>query len=141
MRYCQIIEAASIFPIPATPENIAKAKEFVFRKWQERAKENGYSVNDLSSSCKFTSLFAQQVFGGEIRGNEHHQHVVLNNKVIDLNDDAADVRKLSLSMPFYLYQHDKRFWKNKDHRASMDSCRPRVKQWVEEFEKELTQKS
>lgn len=134
MRYAQIIETVTNpFPIPATPENIAKAKAFVFQKWQERAAERGYTVDDLSGACKFSSLFAQTVFGGKIQGNYDHQYVVLDDgHIIDLNDDAGDVRKLSNP-----HRHDKRFWNNKDHRESMDGCRPRVEAWLSEFEREI----
>lgn len=118
----------SPLPIPATQDNIAKVKEFVFKKWQERAVERGETVRDLSNSCKFTSMFAQKIFGGEIRGNYNHQYLVLGNKIIDLNDEADDVLKMKNP-----WQHDKKFFGKRDHKASMKSCEPRVDQWVEEF--------
>lgn len=134
MRYAQIIETVSnVFPIPATPENIARAKAFVFGKWRERATERGHTVDDLSGACKFSSLFAQRVFGGKIKGNHDHQYVVLDDgQILDLNADAADVRELSIP-----YRHDRRFWNNKEHRESLNSCLPRVETWLKEFENEL----
>lgn len=51
-----------------------RAREFVLRKWRERAEERGLSMpDDLSGSCKFSSLFASRLFGLEMRGNEQHQ--------------------------------------------------------------------
>ena len=135
MRYHQLLESKK-FPIPATPENILKAKEFVFRKWKERATERGLPTpQDLSSSCKFGSLFAQKIFGGKLQGNYDHQHVVLpDGQIIDFSHDAEDVK--SLRNP---YKHDKKFWNNPDHRESMASCLPRVNQWVEEFSSEISE--
>lgn len=120
--------------LPATPENIERAKQFVTQKWIERAKERGYPDHelptDLSSSCKFTSQFAQRVFGGELRGNWHHQYVKLSDgRMLDLNIDAADVQKLGT----LAHSHDRKFWRNPEHRESMDSCRARVDDWVREF--------
>ena len=131
MRYHQLLENI----IPATPENITKAKEFVFRKWQERAKELGRpEPTDLSSSCKFGSLFAQKIFGGKLQGNYDHQYVVLaNGQIIDFSHDAADVQKLKK-----VYYHDSLFWNNPDHRESMKSCLPRVNKWVDEFTQTLS---
>lgn len=116
--------------LPATPEMIAQAKVFVLRKWLERAQERGSSLPaDLSGSCKFSSMFAQRIFGGEIRGNYDHQYVQLpDGRIIDLNIDAADVS--ALDDP---HHHDSEFWGGPDHVESMASCRPRVDQWVAEF--------
>ena len=118
----------SPLPIPATQDNIVKAKTFVLKKWQERAAERGKTVDDLSNACKFSSMFAQRIFGGTIQGNYDHQYLVLSDRVIDLNDDAMDVQKMSNP-----YRHDKSFFGKKDHKASMKSCEPRVEKWVEEF--------
>jgi hypothetical protein len=134
-------------PLPPTPETIALATAFLLRKWQERWHEKyprGPSYNaadgwnnppeDLSSSCKFSSLFAQKIFGGEIRGNYDHQFVVLpDGSVLDLNIDAADVK--SLKDP---HRHDPRFFGSRDHRESSASCEARVSTWVEEFSRALS---
>lgn len=115
-----------------TKHNIEVAKAFVLKKWKERASERGYKEpNDLSSSCKFSSLFAQKIFGGTIFGNENHQYVKLSNGIIiDLNIDAEDVKLLASP-----HSHDEEFWKNTEHKESMKSCIPRVNRWVEEFKK------
>ena len=124
----KLSESIQKLPIPATPKNIELAKKFVFKKWQERAKERGAEVSDLSSSCKFSSMFAQRIFGGKIRGNYEHQYLLLNGNIIDLNSDAEDVQRIALP-----YHHDKKFWNNKEHRKSLESCAPRVEKWVQEF--------
>jgi hypothetical protein len=76
-----INEVISQLPRPATPDLIDRAKQFVLRKPQERAMERGYSEvpADLSNACKFASLFAQRIFGGQRRGNWDHQYLVLPN--------------------------------------------------------------
>lgn len=112
-----------------TPENLERAKEFVLKKWRERAAERGYpEPEDLSSSCKFSSLFAQAIFGGQIQGHYEHQYVVLNGEVIDLNKDAADVK--AMDDP---HDHDESWFGNDEHIDSMESCKPRVMDWVREF--------
>lgn len=117
-----------------TPEMLDSAKAFAFEKWKERAAERGEpSPSDLSHSCKFTALFAQGLFGGQIGGNYHHQHLVgPRGQLIDLNADAADVKALHLP-----YSDDSRFLRNRDFKASLASCKPRVAQWVKEFKATL----
>lgn len=82
---------------------------------------------DLSSSCKFASLFMQRLFGGELQGNWHHQYVVLPSGE---RIDPTDAVGVSTSNPYF---HDKGFWGNQEHQASMKSCLPRVERWVQEF--------
>lgn len=128
-RLINLIEAKTTLPLAPTPKNIAIAKRFVLRKWEERKLERGAAEpHDLSDSCKFSSLFAQRIFGGRLRGNEKHQYVSLGGSIIDLNADAADVQDMK-----HPYRHDPVFWGNTDHVASMRSCIPRVDQWIEEF--------
>ena len=137
--------------LPATPENVAKAKAFVLRKWQERTKEWNSETRrlfrsmpsnkdkpfpyglfhpvpkDLTDACKFCSMFAQRVFGGKIEGNHDHQYVRLpDGQVLDLTD-AIGLDKSAA------YRHDRAFWNNPEHRDSMASCEPRVERWVKEF--------
>lgn len=115
--------------LEATPENLQRASEFVLKKWRERAAERGYpEPEDLSSSCKFSSLFAQAIFGGQIQGHYEHQYVVLNGEIIDLNKDAADVK--AMDDP---HDHDESWFGNDEHIDSMESCKPRVMDWVREF--------
>lgn len=139
-----LVEAVQA-PIPATEENIERAKAFVLKKWIERWHErnpNGPTYNaffgwdreptDLSSACKFSSMFAQRVFGGQLRGNIDHQFVKLpDGRILDLNIDAEDVRKLRASGD--PHRHDRAFWGNPEHLDAMKSCEPRVGQWVSEF--------
>lgn len=122
-------EGAAPKKLEASPENIERAKEFVLKKWRERAAERFYpEPEDLSSSCKFTSMFAQAVFGGQIQGNYEHQYLVLNGEIIDLNIDAADVKDMEDP-----HEHDDSWFGNDEHVESMESCKPRVRDWVREF--------
>ena len=134
-----------------TPENIAAAKRFVFTKWQERAKEMRREAPvDLSSACKFASLFAAKVFGGKVRGNFFHQWVELpDGQHLDLNDEAQDVAEMlrgqiptdtqayatahRVQLPASLYTHDPIHMGMRDNRDSMASIKPRVERWVAEF--------
>lgn len=144
--------------LPATPENIEAAKRFVMTKWVERHNERSPDApapTDLSNSCKFTSLFAQGVFGGRLRGNEGHQYVELpNGERLDLNSDARDVldmRELHRTTgktgwhsiegreregeTFHgdPHAHDPSFFGSRDHLDSMRSIVPRVQDWIREF--------
>lgn len=122
--------------IEPTPQNIARAREFLFRKWTERAREMGRpDPADLSDSCKYSSLFVQKIFGGRVRGNERHQFVQLENgKILDLNSGANDVR--TMERP---YEHDPKFFANPKHVESMQSCEATVIQWAAEFKQSLIQ--
>lgn len=122
-----------ISPLRPDPDVADLAREFVLRKWRERAAERGLSVpRDLSGSCKFSSLFASRLFGLEMRGNEDHQFCIHpDGSIFDLNADAEDVR--ALANP---WKHDPAFWMNPDHQESMESCHPRVEAWLDEFEKD-----
>lgn len=151
MRYYEILCEVDKTVLPVTPENIAAAKEFVFAKWIERAKEYGHDAPvDLSSACKFASLFAAEVFDGQVRGNFFHQWVELpNGQRLDLNDEAEDVATMlrgeipadtqdyaALSrkrLPKPLYTHDPRHMRSRDNRDSMASIKPRVMRWADEF--------
>lgn len=124
-----LVEAAHF--LPATPENIERAKAFVFEKWKERAAERGKpEPADLSYACKFSSLFAQRIFGGELRGNIDHQFLrTWDGQIVDLNMDAADVRELGADA----HEHDEDWFGCDDHEESMASCLPRVEKWVKQF--------
>lgn len=127
---CETMRHQDCPPLPPSPANIEQARQFVWRKWRDRAAELGRArPADLSGACKFASLFAQHLFGGHVRGNTDHQFVLLDDgQVIDLTAGAADVA--GLADP---YRHDRRFWNNPEHRASLVSCQTRVARWVAEF--------
>lgn len=118
--------------IRPTPELIKQARSFLIQKWKERAAERGRpEPDDLTGACKFASLFAQAVFGGELKGNWNHQYVVLpTGEKIDLTagmtSDQVD------------YTHDEEFWNNPEHAESMRSCAPRVNQWAVEFKRKFS---
>lgn len=133
------------FPIEPTPENVETAKEFALAKWQERhdamadewmrAMGRPWSrdrPHDLSSSCKFTSVFAAVVFGGQIAGNEMHQFAVVNGRPLDLNEGASDIAGIEGA-----YENDPQFLWNPDHLASVESCLPRVEKWLGEYSERL----
>lgn len=110
-----------------TPANLARAKQFVLERWRERAEELEHPVpTDLSGACKFASLFAQAVFGGKLRGSWRHQYVELNGQIIDLTGDT-------------IHYHDRDFWMNRQHRESLESCKPRVQSWLEQWKIETPQ--
>lgn len=125
--------------IRATPENIERARDFVLQKMIARHREKYGHIaalrdkvpSDLSDTCKFSSLFARELFGGRLRGNQAHQFVELKNgQILDLNADAADVARLGS----HAYEHEPLyFWGNPEHKDALESCRPRVEKWVAEF--------
>lgn len=117
--------------LPLTEENIRRAKAFALRQWKERAKELGGSEpTDLSNACKFASLFAQRLFGGRLQGNYDHQWLEVGGHIVDLTDAAGvDLHADEI------YEHDEAFWLNDEHRESLNSCRPRVNAWANEFKK------
>lgn len=108
-----------------TLKNIKKAKEFIFSKWKERALEkNKPEPTNLDNACKFASLFALEIFGGKLRGNSEHQWIEINGIIIDLTDNNTN------------YEHDDDFWMNEEHAESLESCMPRVEDWVKIFLKQ-----
>ncbi|WP_411839688.1 hypothetical protein [Paracoccus sp. ME4] len=122
-------------PMNLNPELADRAREFVLRKWRERAAERNLPApEDLSGSCKFSSLFAAKLFGLEMRGNEQHQFCIRpDGSIFDLNAGAADVA--ALADP---WKHDPVFWMNPDHREAMESCEARVAAWLEDFAAEIS---
>lgn len=112
-------------------ENLELAHDYCLEMWRQRAAERGISKpEDLSYSCKFTSLFTKMIFGGRISGNEYHQFVVHDDYgIIDLNRNAKDVKDLSNP-----YEEDSKFIGSKDHCESMSSCVPRIQKWINEFD-------
>lgn len=125
-------------PLDPTPEIIALAREVALEGWRIRAADRMFrEPQDLSGSCKFTSQFAQRLFGGRLRGNEDHQFVELpSGERLDLNEEAEDLRVL-LAKGHDPWAHDPGFWGNRDHRASMRSCLPRVQSWELTFRNRL----
>jgi hypothetical protein len=123
------LSAIAATPLILTRAEILLAREFVFVKWCERAQERGEAPPvDLSRSCKYGTLFMHTVFGGTIAGNYQHQFNVIDDRIVDLSDGAADVALLS-----FPYRHDPDLFGVAEHIASMDGCRPRVDVWAAEF--------
>ena len=118
-------------------ENIELARSFCMEKWVERAAELGKTCpTDLSGSCKFTSLFAKLVFGGEIEGNEQHQFNVIEDDLLDLNAGAGDVQGIA-----GIHDDEPGFIGNPEHLESMNSCLERVVGWVLEFQEDYNAKA
>lgn len=117
--------------LPATPALVAAARDFALARWRERAAEYGAPPpDDLTGSCKFTSLFAALVFGGRLRGNKDHQFVELPDGArLDLNAGARDVRRLGT----HAHTHERTFWANPEHRDAMRTCEARARAWAERF--------
>lgn len=130
---------------------IAVAQYFVGLRWAERQAERlvrsqaqyqiepdlspaqplaGPAPQDLAGACKFASMFAQRLFGGSLRGNVDHQYLQRHDgRVIDLcalASDVAEARRLGRDP----YRHDRRWFDNADHKASLRSCEKRVDAWV-----------
>lgn len=147
------IEPISVI-IESVTKNSQEARAFLKNKWNER---NNSVNNDLSGACKFAALFAQQLYGGEIKANEFHTWVEKNGDIIDLTDDSEEMKymkrgeippnQLSYAQAWGLefpedgiYEEDEYFMDEPDFIESIRSCAPRVKKWVEEF-KSLTFKA
>jgi hypothetical protein len=122
---------AAPFPIEASDENIALAKEFLLQKWIERHEElkiDRPAPTDLSNSCKFSALFSSVVFGGDIAGNYDHVFTLIDDEVLDLNEDAVDVAELPDP-----HKEDDAFIYSEDFDYSIRTCIPRVQNWIAEF--------
>ncbi|MDD5274968.1 MAG: transcriptional regulator [Methylovulum sp.] len=114
-------------------ESFALAKVFVFRKWCEQAAERDITPPaDLSGSCKYGSLFMNQVFGGSICGHYEHQYNLIGGRIVDLSHDALDVGRMGNP-----YLHEPDFFAIPSKRAALNRCLPRVEGWVCQFLAEL----
>lgn len=114
-------------------ERFAQAKVFVFRKWCERAAERGtLAPIDLSGSCKYGSLFMNQVFGGSICGHYEHQYNIIGGRIVDLSHDAIDVGRIANP-----YLHEPDFFNIPEKQTSLNGCLPRVERWVAQFLEEI----
>jgi hypothetical protein len=109
-------------------------RAFVLKRWRDRAVEQGLPLpDDLSSSCKFGALFVREILGGEIRGNWAHVHCRLaDGRILDPSRNAEDVETIR-ARRIDPYEHDRTFIRSRDFRDSLDTCRPRVKAWAEEW--------
>ena len=103
------------------------ARKFLQAKWLERAVEKGMPVPEtLDGACKFASIFAQSLFGGELQGHKEHQYLLHNDVKIDLVAEngvgGADC------------WNDADFFWNPEHRDSLKSCLDRVTEWKMEYD-------
>lgn len=110
-------------------QRFAQAKVFVFDRWCEQAAEKGHTPpNDLSGSCKFGSLFMNQVFGGKIYGQYEHQYNIIDGRIVDLSHDAKDVGRIANP-----YLHEPDFFAIPEKQAALNRCLPRAKRWAVQF--------
>lgn len=122
--------------LPISDETVRELRAYVIERWEERARERGEPrPSDLSSSCKFGSLFCKALLGGEIRGNFDHVHVFVEGRIVDLSEGAQDVAALAAP-----YRNDPDFLSDEDFAESLESCLPRVSAWVSAFLHERTPK-
>ncbi len=112
-------------------------RSFVLDRWRERAVELGNpEPADLSSACKFSSLFVKVVLGGRVRGNYDHVFNLVDGSHVDLNEGAADV--LGLVDP---HRHDEAFLRVRDFHDSLECCMPRVLGWVRLYREMLDERA
>jgi hypothetical protein len=119
--------------LEATEEALDEARAFVFEKWCERAQRLGRPTPyDLSSSCRFSSLFVRFVFGGTLKGNLRHMFNEIDGQIIDLNKNALDVRNMEQNQ-MQPYCHVESDILHPDYRERVETCVLFVKQWSDEF--------
>lgn len=110
--------------VEPTPANLRLAREYLRLKWRDRALEMDRPVpSGLAGSCKFAALFAQQLFGGQLRSNFAHDFVVRQGQVIDLTQAAG----VNLGE---FYAHVPSHHLHPEHVASLRSNLPRVASWM-----------
>ncbi len=115
--------------LPYTYANFAHAKRFFFGKWCEVASDRHLARPlDLSGACKYSSLFMQGVFGGELRGHYEHQYNFIDGRLVDLSHDAADVGRMR-----HPYLHEPEYFAVPELRAALQLCLLRTDVWVAEF--------
>lgn len=139
-------------------QGIPAMKAFVLKKWKDRAQERRESEpHDLTGACKFAAMFAQAILGGNIMANDFHTWVEVNGQVIDLAEDAADAKALKagiippemvdyakafhLNLPEHVYDADEDFMDLPDFKEGLEANRPRVEQWVREWQGNLVESS
>lgn len=128
------------------------ASAYLLRCWRERARELHAATpppSDLTGACKFAAVFAQTLFGGEVRGNWYHLFCVQENgQRIDLTNNVQfaggiplglenRARQLGLHVRD-IYEHDPRLFRETEFLAALASTRERVRDWARAYEKEKT---
>lgn len=113
----------------ANERNLQLANEVLDKLWREKNLERGVTTSDRSGSCKFAALFAREIFGGHLAGNQHHIFTVYDGEIFDLNHLQQDARELGGRA----HIQDHAIFKT-EYRESLASCVPRVARWVKVFE-------
>jgi hypothetical protein len=129
-------------PMDPTANNLQAVRAFCLEMWQARYREMSSlgilefdsEPIDLKGSCKFTSIFGSVVFGADISGNDDHVFNVLDDgSIFDINAFASDVVGKN-----DIYRQELVFVNSDpDLRLSLESCVPRVTEWINEFARRL----
>ena len=110
-----------------TATAIADVRLFLTERWRERAAELGRPAPaDLAGACKFAALFAQGLWGGQVRANFYHTWLETDDGVLDLTEGAG----VTLFNP---YERDLAFERRPEFRDSLAACAARVAAWLAEF--------
>lgn len=132
-------------PLALTPENIAAAERFVLSAWKRYTKErHGQEAVDLSNACKFSTVFAQALFGGRVRANYYHCWLESpTGELVDLTQGVqfrdgipedlqlrATKAGLDVGTPF---THDPRIFNEPEFVNGLGSLYTIVRSWVREF--------
>ncbi|WP_274644963.1 hypothetical protein [Pseudomonas serbica] len=115
-------------------ETFSIAQGLIRDLWNERRLEHGLPpTDDRSSSCKFASLIARELFGGRLAGNEMHVFVLRDGAVLDLNEEQTDV----LLLAEQAHHEIPKCIQHRDYRASLGTCMPRVRHWIKVAEERM----
>jgi len=102
---------------------------FVLQRWRDWAAQRKSPVPaDLSGACRYGSLFMCRLYGGAIRGNYQHQYNDFDGQHVDLGRGAADVA--AMTDPWL---HEPLFFQVPELQQALQSCLPRVDDWVALF--------
>jgi hypothetical protein len=138
-------------PLPATTENLLFAQAFALTCWREyvfevaRIRRREYvEPADLTNACRFAAVFAQRVFGGQLRGNYFHVWCeTADGQRVDLTDAVqfadgvpaawrARARKVGLNI-LDPGEHDPRVWREREFCDAMASVEFVAERWADAF--------
>jgi hypothetical protein len=112
-----------------SPAQFAGTQAFVLQQWRRWAVlRQAAAPQDLSGACRYGSLFMCRLYGGAIRGHYQHQYNDLQGRHVDLSRDAADVQ--AMRDP---WQHEPLYFQVPELQRALQTCLPRVDDWVAQF--------
>ena len=109
----------------------SRLQQVLWNLWEDRAIDLGRDdPQDLTGSCKFGALLAQQVYGGRIEATWEHTWVRTPPEpkgwgIIDLTGPPYEG---------FDYTPDPRFMRRPEFKESLASCAPRVKHYADDLE-------